>query len=207
MKVTPLQSASKAMLAATLLVGAIGGGAATAFMSRPAIYEKAAAAVTPVATAEAMPVMSIAPDAQPAPPANPTQEIQLTERERLVIARLANLPDLPVVKAPAFDVKVQNAEPPAETKTAAAAPTSAATPEALKPGAPKQPAGESMIARIQVVSVEKGRVFYRSVDDVMHTARAGDRLLGVNGRVVTIDEHGAELLIDGQRMRVATNNL
>jgi len=118
---------------------------------------------------------------------------ELTARERAVIARLASLPDLPIVQAPAFDVKVVEAA----TRTAAVAKTAASA----------AAVGHSVMAHIQVVSVEKGRVFYRSVDEQMHTARVGERLLGVNGRVVGIDERGADLQIDGQHLRVVANNL
>lgn len=128
-------------------------------------------------------------------------KLNLTDRERAVLARLASLPDLPVVKVPAFDVKVQSA-PPHASRQAAGKPVLNKT-EAANP----QPSGESVIARIQVVSVEKNRVFYRSVDDQMHTAKVGERLLGVNGSVLQIDSEGALLLIDGQRMRVAANNM
>lgn len=193
------QSFPKAKLLAASLVGAIAGGAVMVAILTPepqVIYREAASAVTPIATAEAMPVIETALSVE-----GTSAEVKLTDRERQVLARLASLPDLPLVQAPAFDVKVQKA--PADTK-----PSTAKVAAAKKPAAePAPPAGESVIARIQVVSVEKGRVFYRSVDDQMHTARVGERLLGVNGRVIAIDEHGAELQIEGQRMRVAANNM
>jgi hypothetical protein len=200
------QATSHGKLMGAIALGALVGGAVVATLMSGGGKQRslaAAAIVAPISRAEAMPVqvvdappeVSITPDAQ-------HTEIPLTERERKVLARLASLPDLPVVKSPAFDVKVQNA--PVAKNAAASGP--AATPKA-SPAAPPQPAGEFVIARIQVVSVENGRVFYRSVDDQMHTAAVGERLLGVNGRVIAIDEHGAELQIDGQRMRVAANNM
>lgn len=193
------QSFPKAKLLAASLVGAIAGGAVMVAILTPepqVIYREAASAVTPIAIAEAMPAIETALSVE-----GKSAEVKLTDRERQVLARLASLPDLPLVQAPAFDVKVQNA--PAATKTSTAKVAAAKKPAAE----PAPPAGESVIARIQVVSVEKGRVFYRSVDDQMHTARVGERLLGVNGRVIAIDEHGAELQIEGQRMRVAANNM
>jgi hypothetical protein len=193
-----------------MLFSALGGGAVMAMFSSPnslVNYRQEASAVGPIAIAEAMPALAkVEPVAAAHQEDSSTTEIQLTERERQVLARLASLPDLPVVQAPAFDVKIQNSpsEPNALAKQGAKV-ANATAPTAVTP--PPAPAGESVIARIQVVSVEDGRVFYRSVDDVMHTARAGERLLGVNGRVIAVDKHGAELQIDGQRMRVAANNM
>jgi hypothetical protein len=211
MKARSLKLPLGAKIAAAMLLSAVGGGAVVATFfapNSPAEYRQAASALSPVATAEAMPVIpkQVEPVRAPHQEDESATQIQLTDRERQVLARLASLPDLPVVRAPAFDVKVQNAPsaPATAGKIASAtAPGAAKTAETPPPA----PAGESVIARIQVVSVEKGRVFYRSVDDVMHTARAGERLLGVNGRVIAVDEHGAELQIDGQRMRVAANNM
>jgi len=172
-----------AKLVAALLLGALGGGAVVVCGPGLLARERPAASAQPG---------NLAPVAAGTPLQAAVVEPKLTDRERQVLARLASLPDLPVVQTPAFDVKLNEA--PANGPKAASV--------AARPSV-----GESVFARIQVVSVEKGRVFYRSVDDQVHTARPGERLLGVNGRVLAVDEQGAELQIDGQRMRVAANNL
>jgi hypothetical protein len=182
----------RARLFGALVVGLLAGAALMAVCESPLHSARAAAAsATPPPSRSQAPPASASPPPQAALPG--TEAPELTARERLVLARLAQLPDLPVVQTPAFDVKVMEAA----ARTAVSAKTAARAVSA----------GESVIARIQVVSVERGRVFYRSVDEQMHTARVGERLLGVNGRVVGIDEHGADLQIDGQRMRVAANSL
>ena len=196
------QSYPRAKLVLALTVGILmGAGGVVAALSRaPGVgYRETAWAVAPIAATEAK-VDAAAARSAPEPSGLVSVGVQLTDRERQVLARLASLPDLPIVQPPAFDVKVQ------------AAPAS--KPQAISAGSAKQVAetpsalrGESVIARIQVVSVERGRVFYRSVDDQVHIARAGERLLGVNGRVLAIDEHGAELQIDGHRVRVTANNI
>lgn len=197
MTTLPKQPTSRARIAGALLVGLVMGGGVVVVVGpqQPQVnYREAARAVTPLSKAEAMPVVLEKID----PQSSASQ--QFTDREREVLARLASLPDLPVVQTPAFDVKIQGAP---TAKTAAHKPVAAIQ----KTPAPTPTTGESVIARIQVVSVENGRVFYRSVDDQMHTARVGERLLGVNGRVIAIDAQGAELQIEGQRMRVAANNM
>ena len=199
----PPSSLSKTKLAVTLLVGLVAGGAGVFAIQTVGLSlggEEQAAGHAPVIAPEPAddPIEAVTVETSSA--ADPSREIALSDREREVLKRLASLPDLPLVKTPAFDIQVQTAVP---AKVANSPSGGAPQTPAAKP----QPAGESVIARIQVVSVEKGRVFYRSVDDNIHTARAGDRLLGVNGRVLKIDEHGAELQIDGHRMRVAANNM
>ena len=179
-------SREKVRLLGALLLGTLAGGT---FMAMPASAPAAATACA--IPSAAIPVPAPSP---PAPRVDPQDEPALTNREREVLARLARLPDLPVIQAPAFDIK--GFEVTAHTRIAKSA--AVAEPPA---------GGESVIARIQVLSIEKGRVFYRSVDEVLHTAGAGERLLGVNGHVVAVDERGAELQIDGRRMHVAANSL
>ena len=182
---------ARAALLGSLLLGLVAGGALVAVWGAPLHRAPVPVIVPRVSSSDTLP--SPRPEAPARQPM--TETLQITAREREVLARLARLPDLPVIQAPAFDIKGPDPAPRAV----------AAKSETAMQRAPV--AAQSVIARIQIVSVEKERVFYRSIDDQLHTARAGERLLGVNGRVVAIDEHGAELQIDGQRMRVASDNL
>lgn len=178
-------------LVSTLLLGSLVGGALVRYghaLWAPAatghVYSRPESGLaTPVGPEKAL------ADAPEAPPA-------LTERERAVLKRLASLPDLPIVEVPAFDVKVSAPEAPigSAAKEAHDVPATASS-------------GAAVIARIQLVRVGQGRVFYLSVDDQLHTARAGERLLGVNGRVVSVDALGADLQIDGQHVRVRADML
>jgi hypothetical protein len=205
----PPSASSMIKLVATLLIGLIAGGGSV-FAVQTLGNGVASAKVDASGALElqkAAAVVGTQPEPTDQSRESHRQQAEdasgLSDREREVLKRLANLPDLPVVNAPSFDIKALSV--PVNTSARTAKSPAHHTP--APPAAPEQPAGESVIARIQVVSVEKGRVFYRSVDDNIHTARAGERLLGINGRVLSVDEHGAELQIDGQRMRVAANTM
>jgi hypothetical protein len=159
--------------------------------------------------------------ATPAPVLIPTPN--LSDRERAVLSRLAQLPDLPMHGEPVFRLthpgSAANEHAPAMigvgVRSADTAPArkethpreGAASELSVTSGARKGPLDwEATLVDIEVVAVERGRLYYRAVDGMTHVAAPGQRLLGVDGHVVRIRGDQVDLQINGRALTVSATN-
>ena len=141
----------------------------------------------------------------------------LTEKERAVLSRLAQLPDLPLHGEPEFNLPrypgasggrhTAPAAGESTTDISGTAPPQVATAAQQTARARKaEPAQEATMIDIEVVAVERGRLYYRALDGMTHVAGPGQRLLGVNGHVVRIRGDQVDLQIDGRALTVSATN-
>ena len=147
--------------------------------------------------------VAVAHPATRAPTAGPAEKPSaeapsLGDREKAVLARLAQLPDLPVTREPTFDLPA--AQPSGKPEPAKSGAVNKSPPKAASEG-------KALLVQIEVISIENGRIFYRAVDGITHVAKSGERLLGVNGRVISVRKDEADLQINGEKLTVSATNI